>query len=68
MSGVVFVGLIVTIIAMVNSAVMALSPYSPILLDPITGSRVHLFRWAEWAPLTFASTFLVEACDVPDPK
>ena len=34
-------------IAMVTHFYMAFWPV-PVVIDPVTGARVHLFRWAEW--------------------
>jgi len=64
-SGIVFAAIILQLIAMTTNAIMAFgSP--PVLIDPITGSPVHLLRWSEWTPLAFAMTFLVEGSDIPD--
>ena len=35
----------------------------PIIVDHITGCRVHVLRWCEWAVLAFVITFMVEAID-----
>ena len=68
MSGVIFAGLAVVMVACVNNFMLYASPRSVVRLDPVTGGRVHLLRWAEWTPLAFTMTFLVEACDVPKPR
>ncbi|CAB9496841.1 expressed unknown protein [Seminavis robusta] len=67
-SGVVFTGLAVVSTAATSNAVMAFAPdqYNPILIDPITHSRVHILRWVEWTVMAGTMMFLVEACDVPD--
>lgn len=54
----------VQFIAVASVGIMILFP-TPILLDPITGQRVHLVRWAEWTPLSFLMTFLTEGIDMP---
>ena len=54
----------VQFIALASVAIMILFP-TPVLMDPITGQRVHLVRWAEWTPLAFLMTFLTEGIDMP---
>ena len=66
MSGVVFLGLVVASTAAVSNGLMAFSDSPPIMVDPFTGARVHMYRWCEWTCLAFCMTFLVEGCDVPD--
>lgn len=66
MSGVVFLGLVVVCTATFTNFLMAFAPNSPVIVDPVTGARVHMFRWCEWTCLAFCMTFLVEGCDVPD--
>ena len=46
-------------IAMVANGLMAFFP-TPVVVDPITGARVHMVRWSEWFPLGFLLTFLSE--------
>jgi len=66
-SGVVFAAVCVQCIAMTTNALIAFGT-PPIIIDPVTGARVSLLRWAEWAPLAFTMTFLVEGSDVPDQR
>ena len=35
----------------------------PVVVDPITGCRVHLVRWCEWTVLAFVMTFMTEVTD-----
>lgn len=65
-SGVLVGAAAVQCIAMTTNFIMATFP-TPVVIDQITGSRVHLLRWCEWTPLAFIMTFLTEAADVPDP-
>ena len=66
MSGVVFLGLVVASTATFSNGLMAFSASPPVIVDPFTGARVHMYRWCEWTCLAFCMTFLVEGCDVPD--
>ena len=68
LSAVVVAAVMVQSVAMTTNALMAFAPHVPILVDPVTGGRVHLLRWCEWAPLAFVMTFLVEGSDVPDAR
>ena len=65
-SGIIVGAITVQSIALVTDFVMAFLP-SPVVIDPMTSSRVHLLRWCEWTPLAFTLTFMTEAADVPDP-
>jgi signal transduction histidine kinase len=38
---------------------------TPVVIDPVTGIRSHLVRWAEWIALAFLMTFLQEGIDLP---
>jgi len=55
----------VQFIALASVASLIVLP-TPVLVDPITGRRVHLVRWAEWTPLSFLMTFLTEGIDMPN--
>ena len=57
----------IQLIALTSVAIMATLP-TPVLLDEMTGRRVHLVRWAEWTPLAFLMTFLTEGIDMPNQK
>jgi len=37
---------------------------TPVMIDPVSGLRIHLMRFAVWAPLAFLMTFLTEAVDL----
>ena len=65
-SGIIVGAMTVQSIALVTDFIMAFLP-SPVVIDPMTSSRVHLLRWCEWTPLAFTLTFMTEAADVPDP-
>jgi hypothetical protein len=65
-SGIIFATIVVQSIALTTSALITYGIKPPILIDEVTGARVHLLRWAEWIPVGFLMTFLVEAADAPD--
>jgi hypothetical protein len=67
-SGIIFAAIVVQLIALTTSALIAFGDKPPILVDSVTGARVHLLRWAEWSPAAFLMTFLVEGADVPDKR
>jgi hypothetical protein len=54
----------VQLISISNTIIMMCLP-TPVLVDPITGLRTHLVRWAEWIALAFLMTFLTESIDLP---
>jgi len=61
----VFVGaFMIQTIAFCTDVIMAFLPV-PVMLDPVSGSRVFLLRWSEWTPLAFIMTFMTEASDSP---
>lgn len=66
MPSIIFAAMVVQGIALCTSALMVFGNKPPIMIDAVTGGRVHLLRWAEWAPAAFVMTFLVEGADVPD--
>lgn len=66
-SGVILASITVQFVAFSTDFLMAFIE-TPVVIDPITNSRVHLFRWCEWIPLAFLMTFLTEAIDLPDHK
>ena len=49
-------------IAAISNGMMA-TMNVPVLLDPVTGCRVHVLRAAEWAVCAFVMIFVVEAVD-----
>jgi hypothetical protein len=51
-------------IALVSNILLSFFP-TPVLIDEISGLRVHLLRWAEWIPLAFLMTFLTDNIDAP---
>ena len=55
---------VVQAIALATNALLLWRP-TPVAVDPVTGQRVHLLRWAEWTPLAGAMMFLVEGVDNP---
>ena len=63
-SGVMMGSLSVQLIALVSIVLMVFYP-TPVIVDPVTGMRSHLVRWAEWIPLAFLMTFLAESVDMP---
>ena len=64
LSGILVGGLTVQCIALLTELFMATIP-TPVMYDPVTGTKVHLLRWCEWTPLAFLMTYLTEATDVP---
>ena len=64
LSGILVGGLTVQFIALFTELLMATIP-TPVMYDPVTGTKVHLLRWCEWTPLAFLMTYLTEATDVP---
>lgn len=67
-SGVIAAALVVQLCAVVTDVLMAAAPV-PVLIDNVTGSRVHMLRWCEFAPLAFLMTLLTEGGDMAnEPK
>lgn len=62
-SGIFIGGLTVQIIAFLTDFLMAFFP-SPVLIDPILGTRVHVLRWCEWCPCAAYMTFMTEGADL----
>lgn len=63
-TGIMMGSVTVQAIAMLSIAMMTFLP-TPIVIDPVTGIRSHLVRWAEWTSLAFLMTFLTESIDLP---
>ena len=63
-SGILVASLTVQTIAMITNALLAWYP-TPVMMDEMTGARVFVLRWCEWAPLAGLKTFLSEAVDLP---
>ena len=63
-SGVMVGSTTVQLIAVLSVSLMVFFP-TPVVIDPVTGIRSHLIRWAEWASLAFLMTFLTESIDMP---
>lgn len=63
-SGVMVGTLTIQAIAISSNLLMSFVP-TPVMVDPITGLRVHMVRWAEWVPLAFLMTFLTNNIDAP---
>ena len=62
-SGIWIGALTVQVVACLTDFLMAFYP-TPVLVDPVLGTRVHLLRWCEWFPCAFGMTFLMEGCDL----
>ena len=45
---------------------MAFGFPTPVMLDPVLGTRQHMLRWCEWTPLAFLIYFITDGIDVPD--
>lgn len=63
-SGVLVAAITVQLVAMATNFMLAWLP-TVVMVDPITGARVFLFRLVEWTPLAGLMTFLAEAVDLP---
>ncbi|CAB9502488.1 expressed unknown protein [Seminavis robusta] len=62
-SGIMVGSFTVQFIALVSNWIMVVFK-TPVMIDPYTGMRIHLFRFAVWTPLSFLMTFLTEAIDL----
>ena len=62
-SGFVLASYSAQMISTITGGLIAFFP-TPVLMDPLTGQRVHMLRWAAWAPLAGLMTFLVEGIDM----
>jgi hypothetical protein len=67
MSGVVVCAVVVQFIAFSTDLLLAFLP-TPVLIDPICGSKAYLLRYCEWTPLAFTMAFLTESCRIDDPS
>ena len=63
-TGIMFGAVAVQLIAILSIIFMVFFP-TPVLIDPVTGLRSHMFRWVEWVVLGFLMTFLTESIDMP---
>lgn len=63
-SGLLVLSTTVQVVALLTDAMMAFLP-TPVVMDPVLGTRVHLLRWCEWTPLAFAMTFMTESIGMP---
>jgi signal transduction histidine kinase len=63
-TGVMIGSMTVQTIAIVSVSTMVLFP-TPVIIDPVTGIRSHMVRWAEWIAAGFLMTFLTESVDMP---
>jgi hypothetical protein len=61
MSGVIVCAIVVQSIALLTDMAMAFLP-TPVMIDPITGTKAYLLRYCEWTPLSFTMAFLTESC------
>ena len=66
-TGVLIGGFVVQFLAFVTNFLLCcgLIPV-PVVIDHMTGMRVFLLRWCEWAPLAFVMTFMTEVCRVDE--
>mmetsp|Transcript_2506 Transcript_2506/g.5314 ORF Transcript_2506/g.5314 Transcript_2506/m.5314 type:complete len:1174 (+) Transcript_2506:62-3583(+) len=63
LSGIFIGGLTVQIVAFSTDFLMAFFP-TPLLIDPVLGTRVHILRWCEWCPCATYMTFMMEGADL----
>ena len=61
-AGVMRAGIIVNVITAATNWLMFFIEV-PIVFDQVTGGRVHLLRWCEWAVLAYLMTYMGEAID-----
>jgi len=66
LSGVVIGVITIQFIAIVTDGLMALGFPTPVMIDPVMGTRVHMLRWCEWTPLAFYIYFITDGVDVPE--
>jgi len=64
LSGPMTASVVVQFISIATVIMMLFLP-TPIIIDPITGMRCHLVRWAAWTSMAFLMTFLTESIDLP---
>mmetsp|Transcript_22014 Transcript_22014/g.65190 ORF Transcript_22014/g.65190 Transcript_22014/m.65190 type:complete len:522 (-) Transcript_22014:554-2119(-) len=64
-SGAALVGFFAQTSSCVMNGAMALYA-TPSFVDPVTGMRVFLLRWCEWAPLAFVMAFLTASIDAEE--
>lgn len=63
LSGVFIGGLTVQLIALFTDTLLAFFP-TPLVIDPVLGTRVHVLRWCEWCPCAAYMTFMMEGSDL----
>jgi len=63
LTGIMIAGFVVQFVAFTTNILLCTVPV-PVIIDPMTGMRVFLLRWSEWAPLAFVMTFITEVCRV----
>ena len=63
-SGILVAVLVVQGISLATNFLLGWGPRA-VVSDPVTGSRVFLFRWCEWIPLSGFMTLLAESTDLP---
>ncbi|CAB9523049.1 expressed unknown protein [Seminavis robusta] len=66
-SGIMVAALTILMISLVTNALLGWGPRA-VLIDPMTGSRVFMFRWCEWIPLSGLMTLLSESADLSTKK
>jgi hypothetical protein len=64
-SGIEMTALVVNIIAASTNWIMFATEV-PIVVDHMTGCRVHVLRWCEWTVLAFTMTYMVESVESRD--
>ena len=62
-SGIFIGGLTVQLVAFMTDFLMAYFP-TPLVMDPVLGTRVHVLRWCEWCPCATFMTFMMEGSDL----
>ena len=60
-TGIVVCALTVHLIAFLTEIILGFFPV-PVMLNPLSETRVFLLRWSEWAPLAYLMTLLTDSC------
>ncbi|KAL7541450.1 hypothetical protein ACHAXR_013266 [Thalassiosira sp. AJA248-18] len=62
-SGIFIGGLTIQLVAFLTDFLLAFYP-TPLVIDPVLGTRVHVLRWCEWCPCATYMTFMMEGSDL----
>jgi hypothetical protein len=62
-SGIVIAALTVQFLALMTDMMLANLPV-PVMLNPLTNTKIYILRWCEWSPLAFLMTFVTDTCRI----